>query len=88
MPARRPAPSLEEIRRAFAAAEAGKGWRLARLVKSFSVEDLASAFGHRSGRLRDALAFASGMREMRQEMSQRAANDRRAERRRLKAATS
>ena len=42
---KRKAPTTEEIDKALNAAGAGKGRQLALLIKSFSIEDLAAAFG-------------------------------------------
>lgn len=60
-----PAPSEETIAAACAAAERGRGRRLAALVKSFSVADLAAAFGRHPDNIRCALSFAAGMKEER-----------------------
>ena len=63
---RSPAPTLDEIRAAFDAATAGKGRKLAALIKSFSTDDLAKAFGHvcqgqGTVSLGLVLSFASGL---------------------------
>lgn len=71
MPKPKPIPSASDILAAFRAAEDGKGRRLAELVKGFSVDDLATAFGHvrlnvvNDHGLHRALSFAAGMREQR-----------------------
>jgi len=64
---RRAAPSLEELQAAIDAAEAGKGRKLAELVKSFSVEDLAAGFSKHGPRLHHVLAHAVGRKEYRGE---------------------
>lgn len=72
MPKRKPAPSLEELDAAIASAQRGKGRKLAEIVKSFSTDDLATAFGRIGGKyphmfhgLYLALSFASGLKEER-----------------------
>lgn len=73
---RKPAPSLDDIRDAIDAARNGRGLPLARLIKSFSMDDLARGLA-RGGSyescgavewlgLSVALAFASGRKEERQ----------------------
>ena len=68
---RTPAPSLDDIRAAIEAARNGRGLPLARLIKSFSMDDLARGLA-RGGdgtfewqSLGIALAFASGLKEER-----------------------
>lgn len=68
----KPIPSAAEITLAITRATEGQGRQLAKIVKSFSIDDLARAFSrvnqcdrfayHALGR---ALAFAAGMREQR-----------------------
>jgi hypothetical protein len=77
---RRPAPSNEDIRDAIDAARHGKGRKLAKLIKSFSEDDLAAGF-NAAGRygnpfdpysaIHSALAFASGRKEFRDDMNRR-----------------
>ncbi|WP_142850992.1 hypothetical protein [Telmatospirillum sp. J64-1] len=74
---RRPAPSVAEINAAFTAAGKGKGRKLAQLVKSFSLDDLAAAFSAagpaldrwEGEALRSALAYAAGRKEWREHLS-------------------
>ena len=73
MAKRQPAPSVDAICAAIDAAMAGKGRRLAELVKGISTNDLAVAFGAVGSRvgpigfdvLSRALSYASGMKEQR-----------------------
>ncbi len=74
MTKRTPAPSTDAIVAAYAAAAKGKGRRLAELVKSFSTDDLAAAFGHCVPRepfdcagLGNVLSFAAGLKQQRAE---------------------
>ncbi|MEQ1713839.1 MAG: hypothetical protein ABL908_20925 [Hyphomicrobium sp.] len=69
---RAPAPSLDDISDAIEAARNGRGLPLARLIKSFSLADLARGLA-RGGdgavewyALGTALAFASGRKSERQ----------------------
>lgn len=71
----RPAPTNDEIQDAIAAAMNGRGMPLARLVKSFSLDDLARGFAQTRGRvytpndffgLQLALVYAAGRKEERQ----------------------
>lgn len=87
---RKPAPSLDEIRDAIEAARNGRGLPLARLIKSFSLADLARGLA-RGGRyescgtiewqgLSVALAFASGLKDERQRCNAMLRNLRREDR--------
>lgn len=76
MAKRTPAPSADDIVAAFTAATQGKGRRLAVLVKSFSTDDLASAFSrvgalepHAFIGLGQALAYAAGLKDERTRMT-------------------
>lgn len=71
----RPAPTSDEIEAAIDAAMKGRGMPLARLVKSFSLDDLARGFARGSQgvygiagffNLNMALAYASGRKDERQ----------------------
>lgn len=77
---RRPAPSTEDICDAIEAAQKGKGRALAKIIKSFSEDDLVAAFNATGGRhhlalqwdaVLSALAFASGRKEFRDDMNRR-----------------
>lgn len=71
---RKPAPSIDEIRDAIEAARNGRGLPLARLIKSFSLADLARGLAHCGEHigviewqaLGIALAYASGRKSERQ----------------------
>lgn len=59
-------PTVEQIKSAFEHAAAGRGGPLARLVKSFSIDDLAAAFGRYPTDLINAVCFAAGMKQERE----------------------
>lgn len=75
MTGRKPAPSPDEIDQALLAATQGRGRKLATLVKSFSLDDLAAAFakvgqdGISLFALARALNFAAGRKEQRERMT-------------------
>lgn len=54
----RVAPTAQDIKSAIAAAKAGKGGPLARLVKAFSTDDLAKGFASAGRHLPDADYFS------------------------------
>lgn len=59
--------SKADLERALDAARAGKGNRLAKLIKATSEKDLARGLSHSGGRLELALYYCLGIREMRAE---------------------
>lgn len=87
---RRPAPTNQEIEDAIDAAMKGRGMPLARLVKSFSLDDLARGFAATSNYVSSpndffavqmALVHAAGRKEGRQAFNRRDADVRREHRR-------
>lgn len=61
------APSDEAVEAAFKHAMAGRGGPLAKLVKSFSTEDLAAAFSRHPVNLVHAVCWVAGWKQEREE---------------------